>query len=132
MNKNREKQFDQWNEIKKQINSKGKTLYCHERQVWWCAIGVNVGFEQDGSGNEFRRPVVILKKLSLETCAVVPLTASKKEHPLRPIVGKVGNIEARAIITQFRVIDTKRLVSKIGYLEKNEFKKIKKSVKDLI
>lgn len=91
-----------------------------------------MGFEQDGSGDEYRRPVVVLKGLSKRTFVAIPLTASTKSHPMRPSVGRVGDEEARALISQVRVVDTKRLVRKIGYLDKGAFESIRKTVKDML
>ena len=74
------KDFDKWNEEKKTIHTRVRAPFCHEREVWWCALGVNVGSEQDGSGVEYRRPVLVLKHLSKETFLAVPLTRSERMH----------------------------------------------------
>src|SRR3989344_8604208 len=104
----RKKDFDGWNEKKKKIHHEGVSPFFHEREVWWCSLGVNVGFEQDGAGAEYRRPILILKGLSRETCLAIPLTTSTHPHRLRPSVGLVEGQEARALLYQMRVIDTKR------------------------
>lgn len=127
-----EKEFDKWNIKKKALHNRQDNLFYHEREIWWCALGINIGFEQDGSGEEYRRPVLILKGLSAKTCLIVPLTASSQKHLLRPSVGVVADKEARALLSQLRVIDTKRLISKVGYLEKSIFETIRKTVRDLL
>jgi len=66
------KDFDKWNNKKKEINNK-IGLFCHERELWWCTFGLNVGYEQDGSDIEYRRPALIFKNLSKETCFAIPL-----------------------------------------------------------
>lgn len=124
-----QKDFDGWNQQKKQTHERSHAPYAHERELWWCAVGVNIGFEQDGSGEEYRRPVLIIRGISRNTCIVVPLTASPQSHPLRISLGIVDGKEARAIISQLRVIDTKRLVRKIGRLDKTHFSTVKKAVK---
>ena len=43
-----EKNFDRWNAKKKAIHDSACTALFHEREVWWCVLGTNVGFEQDG------------------------------------------------------------------------------------
>jgi mRNA interferase MazF len=125
------KDFDNWNDKKKEIHNKKAPFY-HERELWWCGLGVNVGSEQDGSGKEFNRPILVLKGLSSQTCLAVPLTTSKSNHPLRPSVGKVEDEEAHALLSQIRVIDTKRLIRKIGYLDKKIFSNIRKIAKDML
>lgn len=127
-----QKDFDDWNEQKKKAHERTDMPFCHKRELWWCALGVNVGSEQDGSGNEYRRPVLILKSMSKQTFLAIPLTTATKEHPLRPSIGLVENKEARALLSQMRVIDTKRLVRKIGYLEQGVFDRIRKAAKDLL
>jgi len=126
------KDFNKWNEEKKRIHKKSTKLYYHAREIWWCALGINVGNEEDGTGYSFSRPVLILKGLSAETCVVIPLTTSKQEHRLRPFIGAVDGKDARAILSQIRVIDVKRLVRKIGNLDKKEFEMVKKKAKDML
>lgn len=127
-----QKDFDGWNEEKKNINNRHSSPFCHERELWWITLGVNVGFEQDGSDIEYRRPVLILKKLSGQTSLVIPLTTSTHEHKLRPSVGLVEDRKARALLSQMKVIDTKRLVRKIGSLDKKIFSDIRKTAKDML
>ena len=71
-------EYDIWNEQKKRISQTSKNLSFKEREVWWCALGLNIGKESYGKGNAFRRPVLILKKLSSETSIVLPITSQKK------------------------------------------------------
>jgi mRNA-degrading endonuclease toxin of MazEF toxin-antitoxin module len=126
------KDFDGWNEAKKRTDTRRGAPYYHEREVWWCTLGVNVGSEENGSGEEYRRPALILKGLSVETCLVVPLTTSAKVHPLRVAVGLIGGKQARAILSQMRVIDTRRLVRKIEYLDVDTFEQIRKAAKGML
>ena len=127
-----QKDFDNWNERKKNIQESSFAPYFHTREVWWCCLGINVGFEQDGSGKEYHRPILILKGISRNTFVGVPLTSSSHPHPFRPSVGKIEGKEARGLISQIRVLDTKRLVRKVGYLEKDIFEGIRKAVKEIL
>src|SRR3989338_4044361 len=108
-----EKDFNKWNEKKKKIHHRAISPFFHEREIWWCSLGANIGFEQDGAGEEYNRPVLILKGISRQTCFVIPLTASEKRHPLRPSIGAIEGKEARALLSQIRLIDAKRLVRKM-------------------
>lgn len=127
-----EKDFDGWNEEKKRIHAvEGGKLY-HERELWWCSLGANVGFEQDGTGVTHQRPVLILRGMSRNTCYVVPLTTSPKRHKYRVSVGIVEDKQAVALMSQIRLIDTKRLVNKIGFLDQKTFLVIRKAAKDLL
>ncbi len=79
------------------------------REIWWCRLGVNVGTEQDGKGNWYVRPCIILRGFGADACLVAPLTTSPRKHSLRVPVGLIEGDEARANLSQIRVIDTRRL-----------------------
>jgi len=127
-----EKDFDKWNENKKQIHLVGESKLYHEREVWWCNLGVNIGFEQDGSGETGERPVLILRGFSKDVCLIIPLTTSIKKNPYHFSLGKIDEREAFAIVSQIRLVDTKRLVNKIGFIDPKIFGELKKTVKGLL
>ena len=106
-------------------------LYYHTREIWWCSVGVNIGYEQDGSEEKFLRPGVIIRAFGLSSCLVIPLTKSCKKHHLRIPVGEVESEQASAVLSQIKVIDTKRLLEKIGYLDKSIFVELRKIVRNL-
>ena len=54
-----------------------------------------------------------------DACLVVPLTTSMREHPLRVSVGVIDGRPARANLSQMRVLDTRRLVEKVGFGDEN-------------
>lgn len=129
---NKQKDFDSWNNQKKEIHNFGDNKLYNARDLWWCNLGINIGFEQDGTGKNRERPVLILKGLSKNTCLVVPLTKSLKQHNMRIFVGKVNEKKSSVIISQIRIVDTKRLINKIGKIKESKFEEIRKAVKDLI
>ncbi len=126
------KDFNKWNEEKKNIHELGTNKLYHTRDIWWCSFGVNVGFEQDGKNTDFQRPILILKGFSPNTCLVAPLTTSEEKHKYRIPVGLVAGKTAKAIISQIKIVDTKRLVNKIAVLDEKTFEIIRKSIKDLL
>ena len=42
-------------------------------------MGLNIGYEQDGKGEDFLRPVLILKKFNKRVFLGIPLTKIKKD-----------------------------------------------------
>ena len=125
------KDFDNWHKIKKSVND-GKSRIYKERDIWWCNLGVNVGFEQDGRGKLYRRPVVVIRGFSPQVCLVAPLTTSPKKNKYHFKLGKVtGDKSSSAIISQLRLVDTKRFVKRAGILEKEKFAKLKNAVRNL-
>jgi len=125
-----QKDFDNWNVEKKRTNEEQPRLYT-VREIWWCRLGVNVGSEQDGSEKLFLRPVVIIRGFGANTCMVIPFTTSSRRHPLRVSVGKIQGKTARAILSQIRVVDTRRLVEKVEFLDKEIFAQLRKAVRAL-
>ena len=115
------KEFDKWNEKKKTLDSLDRLPFFNERQIWFCHLGVNVGFEQDGSGADFLRPILIVKQFNKEVFWGIPLTRSKKDSGSKSgryyfsFIGLDGK-ESVVILSQIRLIDAKRLAYKIGDL----------------
>lgn len=98
------------------------------REVWWCKLGINIGFEQDGKNEDYSRPVVILKTFSTNACIVIPLTTRDKKGIYYFDLGSVDGRDAKAILSQIRFIDKRRLVNKVDTVEKEVYKKLKKAV----
>ena len=74
-----EKDFDNWDRKKKVINEETPALFYHQREIWWCSLGINVGFEIDGTGDNFDRPILVLKGFNKNTFLGLALTGRKKE-----------------------------------------------------
>jgi mRNA interferase MazF len=125
-----ERNFEDLCKNKRKINDDGKPKLYKEREIWWCALGVNIGSEQDGTSKGFRRPVLIVKGFGFQTCLIVPLTTSKNTHPLRITLGIVNGRNATAMLSQLRTIDTKRLIEKIGFANRISFRKIQKILRN--
>ena len=128
-----QKDFDNWNNKKKLIHNTGENKLYHAREIWWCNLGINVGSEEDGTGLDYERPVLILRGLGTNTCFVMPLTTSKSRHPMRIAIGAIekGGKENSVIISQMRIIDTRRLINKIGFLDKEKFEVIRKAIREM-
>ena len=126
------KDFDKWNNDKKGLDHKSKNVFFHDREVWWCKIGVNVGFEQDGKGDRFARPVLVVKKFNNEIFWGVPLSTKIKQTKFYAPVD-IGDGEIRcAIISQMRLFDGKRLMDKIGVIGVGNYETIKKAITALL
>lgn len=121
------KDFWKWHVIKRKTQLKKERPFFHEREVWMCCLGANVGFEQDGRGEEFLRPILIFKKCNNEVFIGLPLTTSHKKgkyyFPIEPIAEKE---HSTIILSQVRLIDAKRLKYKIGTLNFTEFEATKR------
>jgi len=84
------KDFDTWNTKKKDIQEDEPNRRYHERDIWFCSLGVNVGFEQDGTGSNFDRPIVVVKGFNANTFFAVALTGRKREGKYYQYLGETG------------------------------------------
>lgn len=126
------KDFQNWHNKKTKIDDIKKRPFFHEREIWWCSFGVNVGFEQDGGGKDFLRPIIIFKKFNNEIFLAIPLTHTDKKtkYYFHFVFGK--NFASAAILSQVRLIDSKRLSHKLGDLSDIDFENLTKKFKAIL
>src|ERR1700722_4496180 len=111
-----QKNFDEWNEQKKSIQYEEIPIFFMEREIWLCHVGLNVGSEQDGKGDEFLRPILIIRKFNKNLLWAVPLTKVQKEGSYNFEFSFMPPIVSVAILSQIKLIDAKRLKRKIGII----------------
>ena len=126
------KDFKKWHDKKSQVDEIVKRPFFHEREIWFCYLGVNVGFEQDGSGDDFQRPVVIIRKFNNEVCWVIPLSKTDKRNQYYFPFNFDDTTVSVAIISQIRLLDGKRLSRKIGEMSENDFSQLINKIKALL
>ena len=125
-------EYDKWNEKKQYINfSRTPNIYLKEREVWWCSIGLNVGFEENGKGSRFNTPVLILKKYGPQVFIGALISNTQKTGSFYYRFLLKGR-ENACLLTQIRLFDARRLTQKIGTLGEEDFQNIRKAVKDLL
>ncbi len=119
------KDFQEWHKKKAVLHDEKERPFFHEMEIWFCSLGSNIGYEQDGRGEKFLRPVIILKKFNQEVCWILPLTKSERtgQHYFS---FQFNGQRSNAILSQIRLIDGKRLQYKFGNLDREDFKAIKK------
>ncbi|MFA6565377.1 MAG: type II toxin-antitoxin system PemK/MazF family toxin [Candidatus Paceibacterota bacterium] len=112
-------------------------MFFHEREIWYCSLGANIGFEQDGKGEDFLRPVLVLKKFNDKIFWGIPLSKSIKPIPKKSdkfyfVFSFVPGVKSLAILSQLRLIDASRLARHIGEMEKEEYQDLTKKLKALL
>lgn len=125
-----QKDFDSWSNKKKEIHGtlKPSDFYFHEREIWWCSLGINIGYEQDGKNDNFERPVLILRKFNRDIALIIPLTSVAKENKYHHKLNTSGSF---VILSQVRLISTKRLLRRVEKIVENEFNEIMAKIKKL-
>lgn len=127
-----EKDFDIWNKEKKLLHKNEQRPFYHEREVWWVSLGMNIGHEQDGTGLNFDRPVVILKGFNKEIFFGVALTGRERKGKYYMPLGNIDERKASAVLSQVRTYDTKRLVRKITTLDDTTYSLLKNRVRNIL
>lgn len=122
------KGFENWHKVKPKIDSKENRTIFFEREIWWCNLGVNIGYEQDGKGSQFARPVLILKKYNSKLLLAVPLSSKIKENNPHYLKFSLNQKEQSVLLHQVKTIDSKRLLSKMFRISEAKFNEIKEIV----
>jgi mRNA-degrading endonuclease toxin of MazEF toxin-antitoxin module len=108
-------------------------LFFKERDIFFIKMGKNIWREQDGKWINFARPVVIVKKFTNNLFRWVALTTKNKigKHyyafDMQP-----NNCLRIAILSQIRLYDAKRLLSKIGTIKTQDFFELKKKLTEFL
>ena len=114
------KDFEKWHKQKARIHAGKGRVFCHEGEVWWCALGANVGFEEDGKNETFERPVLVYRKFNKEVFWALPITTKDKKGRFYFQYDHEGKLFS-IILSQIRLLDAKRLLRKVRTLSKDEF-----------
>ena len=128
-------EYDKWNEIKKDTQIDKKLRLFKRRDIFFIKMGQNIGYEQNGKGSNFVRPIVVLKKITNNMFIGIPLSSQIKygswfyefEFNTKNRISK--NI---AIIPQLKMYSSQRLLNKISVMPKEKFNELKQKVINFI
>ncbi len=125
------KNFDEWNEIKKDISVKENIWTIKEREIYWLYLGKNIGYEQDGKDELFLKPVLILKIFNKHLFYGIPLTTKGKDNKFYHKF-EICDKENYAILSQMRLFDKKRIHDRLGKIKSDEFNVVRQKLKELL
>ncbi|MFA5233754.1 MAG: type II toxin-antitoxin system PemK/MazF family toxin [Sulfurimonas sp.] len=126
------KNFDDWNTLKQITESKKQRVYFKERDIFWLKLGENIGHEQNGKGEKFQRPVLVVRKYTNEIFLGVPLSTTMRDGSFFFQFQFLDDKISTALLVQNRLFSSKRLMKKIGKISEVDFVKLKSKLKDLI
>ena len=125
-----EKHFEEWITVKKTVHETARIPHIREGEIWWCAMGENVGIEINGKSATFARPVLVLNKLSRYGFLGVPLTSQYHEGDwYSTFVFK--DREEHAALAQIRVLSVSRLYTKMGMIPNSDLLSVKDAFREL-
>lgn len=124
--------YNNWNIKKQEIQfSDIEETYFKEGDIWWCSLGQNIGSESYGKGGDYRRPILVIRKLSEDLCIALPLTSKKKVGTW--FVDILLNDESRCVMLyQIRTLNRKRFQRKMGEVSIENFIKVKEKLESLL
>lgn len=123
------KDFQKWHTKKAQVDDIETRPFFHERKIWWCALGANVGFEQDGGGEDFLRPIIVFRKFNNEIFWAISLSHTQKKTKYYFQFVFSGGLSSAAVLSQIRLIDARRLSHKLSDLSDVDFGELTKKFK---
>jgi mRNA-degrading endonuclease toxin of MazEF toxin-antitoxin module len=126
-----EKDFDKWNNIKKELENNQEKFFFKEGEIWWMSVGVNISVESCGKGDIFRRPVLVLRKLSGNSFVGLPLSSKEKIGTWFTDI-TINDQRRSVLLYQIRMFSTNRFESRMATLDENDFKKVKEKLEQLL
>ena len=125
------KNFIDWFKIKPVIDNKKQKLLFEEREIWMYHCGENIGSEVSGKGDNYLRPIYILKKLSKYCFIGIPLTSKEKNGTWWKKI-KVKETMSWLIFSQIKNCDSKRLLYKMDKLSQSHHQEIIQDFKNFL
>ena len=118
-----EKDFDNWNIKKKNLNAVEieSLLNFHEREIWWCALGINIGIEME-----------VIKKFNKQMALIVPLTKSERETKYHYKLDLVGDKDSSVVLSQIRLLSGERFLRLIKKIPDSTFAEIIKKINSFL
>src|SRR3989344_5547055 len=123
------KDFQSWHKKKSGIHQDKTRPFFHEREIWFASLGANIGFEEDGKGKDFLRPVLVFRKFNNQSFWGIPVTKRIKAGRYYFHFNIDGRGQNSLIISQLRFMDAKRIQYKVGLMDQKEFDEVKQKLK---
>jgi mRNA interferase MazF len=118
------KDFLRWSKLKIELQNNASTPFFYEREIWWVSLGHNLGFEEDGKGARFARPVLIFRKFNRQLFWGVPLTSTERHGRYYFYFHYEADKTNTALLSQLRALDSRRLLDKHGVMSRANFKSL--------
>ncbi|MDQ7044284.1 MAG: type II toxin-antitoxin system PemK/MazF family toxin [Sulfurimonas sp.] len=124
--------YDEWTKVKRKIDSKEKLITYKERDIFWANIGENIGFEQNGKGSDFMRPILVFRKFTNKMFFGIPLSTQLRDGSFFFQFQFLEDKKSTALLVQAKMFDVKRLDRRIGMINKDDFKNLESKMRELM
>jgi len=95
-------------------------------------LGKNIGFEQNGSGDNFSRPILIVKKFNNHMFWAVSLSTKQKDFDFYFNYTDLHDQKVSAILAQMKLVSVKRLKRKLYEIPDQLFDQMKQKIKSFL
>jgi mRNA interferase MazF len=119
------KNFNDWNTKKIKIDSFVNINHPRAGEIWWCSIGMNIGTEIYGKGNDFTRPVLVINAEGSESFIGIPLSSKIRNTKYSYTIKTNDNKLHTVLFYQIRNFDKRRLVRRIYTLSDSEMSHVR-------
>jgi len=125
------KRFIEWTKLKARIHFTQRQVFPREREIWWVSLGQNIGVEINGKHENFERPVLVIKRYSLDAFLVGPLSSQSRDNKYCFAIKNKDVCRGDLNFSQVRSISVKRFIRKLGKVDIITFGNIKKKFAEL-
>lgn len=125
------KDFDSWNILKKKIETRQfhSDSFPQEGEVWMNNVGQNIGSEQDGTGESFSRPVLVIKKFNTKIFWIIPLSTKQKNLYFYYNFTDQNQEKVSAILAQLKLSSRKRFERRMYVCDKKVLQEVRLRLK---
>jgi len=125
--------FDKWNNLKKEIHFwNEENNYPKSGEVWYINNWINIWFESNWKWEDFKRPVLVLKKIGSLFFVITMTTKWKDNIFFYKLDDNYFWKDSYLTLSQIKSIDKKRFIEKIWKLTNKDLYKIKKELQNFL
>lgn len=125
------RRFVRWHRVKNLIEYGEWHKYVKEGEIYWAAVGQNVGSEIYGKGKNFARPIMVYRKLGKNDFLAIPLTSKKKQPGLWYVEFMHKSKRQTAALNQIKVMSVKRLYKYMGMVDDAGYARVREGMRKL-
>jgi len=117
------KNFEEWHRFEINIENDRAAPFFRECEIWWCSLGMNIGFEEDGKNKFFEQPILVFHKFNKDMLWGLSMSSKEKSGKNNYPILFLGQ-KRTVLLSQMRILSSKRLIRRMGAITGNELKLI--------
>jgi len=123
--------FVSWIKVKIRRHLLQNRVLFNEGEIWWVALGHNVGVEANGKNHQFERPVLVVKKFNKDSFWGISVSSVQKEGFYYYSL-TLGGVYYGFNLSQLRILSDKRLLRRMTKVPHIDLVKMRQRLADLL